>query len=151
MEPKEEDSKGDLGGSSTGLASPPLETRMLKMEENQAEQQGIDDPRLQDSLQAVILQLQALATVMGRSHLAQNPSTNLHRLRKGVLRLINFQNPETRIVGLVGNTGVGTFSHLSILLIAKGKTHFGTGKSSVINSILGGNSLARTVVPSNPQ
>ncbi|CEJ60465.1 hypothetical protein PMG11_09038 [Penicillium brasilianum] len=124
MEPKQEDTKGDLGGSSTGLASPPLETRMLKMEENQAENKGIDNPRLQDSLQAVILQLQALATIMGRSHLAQNPSTNLYRLRKGVLRLINFQNPETRIVGLVGNTGVG--------------------KSSVINSILGGNSLART-------
>jgi ABC-type glutathione transport system ATPase component len=124
---------------------------MLKMEENQAEQQGIYNHQLQDSLKAVILQLQALATVMGCSQLARDPNTNLYRHRKGILKLINFEYPETRIVGLVGNTGVGLFSHLSMLLIAKTKTHIGTGKSSVINSILGGNSLARTVIPSKPQ
>lgn len=120
---------------------------MLKMEERQVVQQGLDNHRLQDSLNAVIRQLQALATVMGRSKLAQDPRTKLHHHRKGILRVANFQYPDTRIVGFVGNTGVGLFSHPSLILSAKTEAHFGTGKSSVINSILGGNSLARTVIP----
>ncbi|KAJ5381359.1 uncharacterized protein N7496_003787 [Penicillium cataractarum] len=129
MEPKQEDTTTDLSASFAGLASPPPENEMSKMEEREVVQQGADNHRLQDSLDAVIRQLQALGTVMGRSKLAQDPSTNLYRHRKGILKVANFQYPETRIVGFIGNTGVG--------------------KSSVINSILGGNSLARTVIPPN--
>lgn len=110
MELKQEVTQTDLGGSPTNPNSPPPETDKLDMEATQDRNQGIDNGRLQHSLAAVIKQLQELAAIMGRSDLSKDSKTNLHRLRRYVLKLSKFEYPETRVVGLIGNTGVGLFS-----------------------------------------
>ncbi|KAF3395943.1 hypothetical protein F1880_007066 [Penicillium rolfsii] len=84
----------------------------------------VDDPRLQRGLSTLKKNLHHLADVMAQSKLINDPNTKLYSLHNEVQELSRFRHPETRTVGLIGNTGVG--------------------KSSVINSILGTSSLARS-------
>lgn len=70
----------------------------------------IDDPRLQRDLSTLKKSLHHLADAMARSKLVNDPNTKLHSHHKDVQELSNFRYPETRTVGLIGNTGVGKSS-----------------------------------------
>ncbi|CEO60698.1 hypothetical protein PMG11_05280 [Penicillium brasilianum] len=84
----------------------------------------IDDRRLQDSLNAVKIQLRELSQTIHNCEVAQDPETSLHHIYREAKKLSEFKDQETRIVGFIGETGVG--------------------KSSVINSILDQRGLARS-------
>jgi hypothetical protein len=71
----------------------------------------IDDPRLQHDLSTLKESLRICADTMAQSKFAKDPSTKLHGHLKTVKELSNFRYPETRTVGLIGNTGVGMFLH----------------------------------------
>ncbi|EPS34439.1 hypothetical protein PDE_09403 [Penicillium oxalicum 114-2] len=83
-----------------------------------------DSEQLQAKMLGVLKQIRQLSDIMGTSELDKNPKTELHRLRKNLLGLSNFRYPDSRTVGLIGNSGVG--------------------KSTVVNSILGEENLARS-------
>ncbi|OOQ84220.1 hypothetical protein PEBR_33708 [Penicillium brasilianum] len=84
----------------------------------------IDDRRLQDSLNAVKIQLRELSQTIHNCEVAQDPETSLHHIYQEAKKLSEFKDQEKRIVGFIGETGVG--------------------KSSVINSILDQRGLARS-------
>lgn len=106
----------------------------------------IYDSRLQAQLQHVRHKLSSLATSIGSSTLVLNPSSNLHAHYQKVLKASNFEYPETRTVGFIGESGVGKrfiylFKFNSALLTLK------LGKSSLINSLLDQRGLSRSVGP----
>ncbi|KGO42065.1 hypothetical protein PEX1_069780 [Penicillium expansum] len=80
--------------------------------------------RLQTGLKEVKGELASLASMMGLSELKQDQSTDLHSLYERTKKMSMFECPETRIVGFIGDSGVG--------------------KSSLINSLLDQNSLSRS-------
>lgn len=121
MDLKREETQNIMGRSPAEPVSPPPEIEIPKVEARQDENQGIDNCQLQTSLMAVVRQLQELAAVMGRTPLAQDPTTSLHKLRKNILKLSKFEYPETRTVGFIGNTGVGLLSIFVLLLSDKEK------------------------------
>ncbi|KAI9042030.1 uncharacterized protein KD926_006154 [Aspergillus affinis] len=84
----------------------------------------IYDIRLQDALRDVRGQLADLARCMGRREQAQDITTVFHNLYEQTLAASRFAYPATRTVGFIGDSGMG--------------------KSSVINSILDQEGLARS-------
>lgn len=79
--------------------------------------------------------------VLQSSPLHADQNSTIHRLHHEAAELASFQYPSSRIVGLVGESGVGKFLwSLSVILLK-----FGTGKSSLLNSLLDVRDLARTV------
>ncbi|KAJ5950769.1 uncharacterized protein N7479_009182 [Penicillium vulpinum] len=80
--------------------------------------------RLQAGLKEVKAQLAGLADMMGLSGLNQDQSTDLYSLYERTKRMSMFEYPESRTVGFIGDSGVG--------------------KSSLINSLLDQQSLARS-------
>lgn len=108
----------------------------------------IDDRSLQDNLNAIKMQLQELSRTMNACQLAQDPETRIHQIYQETKSLSEFKDQETRIVGFIGETGVGWCS-LLFTLTPKDRTNRQVGKSSVINSILDQRGLARSVyIPS---
>lgn len=104
----------------------------------------IYDSRLQAQLRHVKHKLSSLATSIGSSALVLNPSSNLHAHYQKVLKASNFEYPETRTVGFIGESGVGKrfiylFKFNPALLTLK------LGKSSLINSLLDQRGLSRSV------
>lgn len=75
----------------------------------------IFDNRLQDGLKEVKRHLASLANTMHLSELTQDQSTSIYTLYKQTEKMSKFAYPETRIVGFIGDSGVGRglFSHLS--------------------------------------
>ncbi|KAJ0426006.1 hypothetical protein BJY00DRAFT_272728 [Aspergillus carlsbadensis] len=84
----------------------------------------IYDVGLQSALREVRINLTDLKLSMARSHLVHDESARVHGLYKQVELMSRFEYPETRIVGFIGDSGVG--------------------KSSLINSLLDCDGLART-------
>ncbi|KAL5050864.1 hypothetical protein BDW71DRAFT_107560 [Aspergillus fruticulosus] len=84
----------------------------------------IYDIRLQNALRNVRGHISDLAQFMGERELAQDPTSGIHDLYEQLLRASRFAYPMTRTVGFIGDSGMG--------------------KSSVINSILDENGLARS-------
>lgn len=66
-----------------------------------------DSEQLQAKMLGVLKQIRQLSDIMGTLELDKNPKTELHRLRKNLLGLSNFRYPDSRTVGLIGNSGVG--------------------------------------------
>ncbi|KAL4870412.1 hypothetical protein BDV12DRAFT_207717 [Aspergillus spectabilis] len=87
-------------------------------------QAPIYDIRLQDALRNVRGQLTDLAHSMGLREQARNTTTVFHSLYEQTLAASRFTYPATRTVGFIGDSGMG--------------------KSSVINSILDQEGLARS-------
>jgi hypothetical protein len=104
-----------MGESPTAPVSPPPDNDDPKNAIEEIPGHAIDDPRLQRGLSALKKSLYHLADTMARSKLAKDPSTKLHNYHKTVQGLSNFRYPETRTVGLIGNTGVGQFLHSALL------------------------------------
>ncbi|KAL2860560.1 hypothetical protein BJX68DRAFT_261492 [Aspergillus pseudodeflectus] len=84
----------------------------------------IYDVGLQNALREVRTHLTDLKSSMARFHLVHDESTRVHELYKQIESMSRFEYPETRIVGFIGDSGVG--------------------KSSLINSLLDCDGLART-------
>ncbi|KAF9893535.1 hypothetical protein FE257_010847 [Aspergillus nanangensis] len=84
----------------------------------------IYDRDLQSALRQVRGQLSELGNEMRQSDLVHDPSTILHGIYKDILEASTFEYPATRIVGFIGESGVG--------------------KSSLINSLLDQNDIARS-------
>ncbi|KAK0707804.1 hypothetical protein B0H67DRAFT_647946 [Lasiosphaeris hirsuta] len=61
-----------------------------------------------------------LAGVLGSSDLHLEPDSTIRALRQRAGKLANFQCPSSRVVGLVGDTGVGKSSLINSLLDFKG-------------------------------
>jgi hypothetical protein len=83
--------------------------------------------RVQEALADARIQTERIATVLSRSSssLHRELGSSIHNLHQQAIKLNNFQLPASRIVGLVGDSGVG--------------------KSSLINSLLDTDNLARAV------
>ena len=67
----------------------------------------IYDSRLQAELSEVKQKFVSLAAIIAPSALAQDPSSSLHAHYGNVLKASNFEFPETRTVGFIGDSGVG--------------------------------------------
>ncbi|GFG16305.1 hypothetical protein IFM61392_09436 [Aspergillus lentulus] len=100
------------------------EDYLYNIRQEELPQVPIYDIRLQDALRNVRGELADLAQVMSRRELAQDPTTAFHELYKQTLEASRFAYPATRTVGFIGDSGMG--------------------KSSLINSILDQEGLARS-------
>ncbi|GIK05752.1 hypothetical protein Aspvir_009865 [Aspergillus viridinutans] len=97
---------------------------LYNIRQEELPQVPIYDIRLQNALRNVTGQLAELAQVMSRCEVAQDPTTAFHELYKQTLEASGFAYPATRTVGFIGDSGMG--------------------KSSLINSILDQEGLARS-------
>ncbi|KAL4778791.1 hypothetical protein BJX76DRAFT_352331 [Aspergillus varians] len=97
---------------------------LYNFREEELPQAPIYDIRLQDALRNVRGQLASLAQFMRGRNLVQDPTSALHGLYKQTLGDSQFAYPSTRTVGFIGDSGAG--------------------KSSLINSILNADGLARS-------
>ncbi|EAW18094.1 uncharacterized protein NFIA_080380 [Aspergillus fischeri NRRL 181] len=100
------------------------EDYLYNIRQEELPQVPIYDIRLQNALRNVRGELADLAQVMSRRELAQDPTTAFHELYKQTLEASRFAYPATRTVGFIGDSGMG--------------------KSSLINSILDQEGLARS-------
>ncbi|KAK1749872.1 nuclear GTPase SLIP-GC [Echria macrotheca] len=82
-------------------------------------------PAFQQAFRDAKALMGSLAEVLSSSTIQLEPDSTLHELSRTAQKLANFQCPPTRIVGLVGDSAVG--------------------KSSLLNSLLDEDNLARTV------
>ncbi|GFG18592.1 hypothetical protein IFM61606_00016 [Aspergillus udagawae] len=103
---------------------PESDDYLYNIRQEELPQVPIYDIRLQSALRNVRGQLADLAQVMSRRELAQDPTTAFHELYKQTLEASGFAYPATRTVGFIGDSGMG--------------------KSSLINSILDQEGLARS-------
>ncbi|KAJ5495335.1 hypothetical protein N7539_000451 [Penicillium diatomitis] len=121
----EEEKKGNTKmDSAFPEPDPPAGHKPVDLIGNLTSDPKIDIEQLPAKMAGVLDELNRLADIMGASELDRGPKTELHRLRQMVRKLGSFSYPETRTVGLIGNTGVG--------------------KSTVVNSILAAGNLARS-------
>ncbi|KAL4923819.1 uncharacterized protein BDV17DRAFT_276077 [Aspergillus undulatus] len=97
---------------------------LYNVREEELPRAPIYDIRLQNALRNVRGQTAELAQFMGERELAQEPTSAIHDLYEQLLKASRFAYPTTRTVGFIGDSGMG--------------------KSSVINSILDENGLARS-------
>ncbi|KAL4805559.1 hypothetical protein BDV18DRAFT_161210 [Aspergillus unguis] len=118
----EEDTAEDAESESSDEESDDDNTYSVREEELPRE--PIYDARLQNSLREVRSHLAALATSMRRSELVRDEATDIQGLYGRVEAMSRFEYPETRTVGFIGDSGVG--------------------KSSLINSLLDHEGLARS-------
>ena len=103
---------------------------------------AVYDIRLQDALRDVRGRLTDLAQCMGKQEQAQDITTVFHNLYEQILDASRFTYPDTRTVGFIGDSGMGKF--VVWVYRDEGLTEM-AGKSSVINSILDQEGLARSV------
>ncbi|KAK6227425.1 hypothetical protein QIS74_00980 [Colletotrichum tabaci] len=82
------------------------------------------DPTVQQAFGEAKTLMRSLANALGSSSLHVNPDSTIQRLHRQAQDLSRFQCPSTRTVGFVGDSGVG--------------------KSSLLNSLLDSQHLART-------
>ncbi|TID05081.1 Nuclear GTPase SLIP-GC [Colletotrichum higginsianum] len=82
------------------------------------------DPTVQQAFGEAKTLMSSLANALGSSSLHVNPDSTIQRLHRQAQDLSRFQCPSTRTVGFVGDSGVG--------------------KSSLLNSLLDNQHLART-------
>ncbi|PWY79246.1 hypothetical protein BO70DRAFT_57351 [Aspergillus heteromorphus CBS 117.55] len=87
-------------------------------------QAPIYDIRLQNAFRQVRGQLTGLADLMGQRQLAHDPASDLHELYKQTIEASHFTCSATRTIGFIGDSGVG--------------------KSTLINSLLDQEGLARS-------
>jgi hypothetical protein len=124
------------------------EDYLYNVRQEELPQVPIYDIRLQNALRNVRGQLADLAQVMNRRELAQDPTTAFHGLYKQTLEASRFAYPATRTVGFIGDSGMGKLSGFRVRgdegLIEP------AGKSSLINSILDQEGLARSVSFKDP-
>lgn len=73
--------------------------------------------QLQDGLSEVKSLLAEIANTMRLSGLSDDPNTSLHELYDETKKASKFRYPETRTVGLIGDSGVGVWPFLISLLI----------------------------------
>ncbi|KAL4972993.1 hypothetical protein BDW66DRAFT_143057 [Aspergillus desertorum] len=97
---------------------------LYNVREEELPQAPIYDIRLQNALRNMRSQIADLAQFIGERELTQDPTSDIHDLYEQLLRASRFAYPTTRTVGFIGESGAG--------------------KSSVINSILDENGLARS-------
>ncbi|KAJ5646831.1 hypothetical protein N7490_003203 [Penicillium lividum] len=74
------------------------------------------DQRLQTGLKDVKSHLADLVHAMGASDLVHDPNSSLHKLRSDAKIMSEFQYPEKRTVGFIGDSGVGKSSLINCLL-----------------------------------
>jgi hypothetical protein len=122
---------------------PDSDDYLYNIRQEELPQVPIYDIRLQNALRNVTGQLADLAQVMNRRELAQDPTTAFHELYKQTLEASEFAYPASRTVGFIGDSGMGKLSGLRV----RGDQRLikPTGKSSLINSILDQEGLARSV------
>lgn len=104
----------------------------------------IYNSQLQDGLSEVKSLLAGIANTMRLSELTDDPNTSLHKLYNETKKASEFKYPETRTVGLIGDSGVGVLPFLFSSL-SYHASNDQVGKSSVINSLLDQANLARSV------
>ena len=76
----------------------------------------IYNSQLQDGLKEVKSLLAEIANTMRLSELTDDPNTSLHKLHEETKMLSEFSYPETRTVGLIGDSGVGELPFLDFCL-----------------------------------
>lgn len=107
----------DLPQDTGLLSTSPVDEGMRgsnRIEDDLVSPDPIDDQSLQDNLNAVEVQLQELSRVVSECPLSEDPGTRLYQIHQEVKKLSGYKNQETRIVGLIGETGAGWFSLLPI-------------------------------------
>ncbi|KAL5001750.1 hypothetical protein BDV10DRAFT_182315 [Aspergillus recurvatus] len=97
---------------------------LYNVREEELPRAPIYDIRLQNALRNMRGHIADLAELMGARELAQDSESDIHDLYEQLMRASRFAYPTSRTVGFIGDSGVG--------------------KSSVINSILDENGLARS-------
>jgi hypothetical protein len=119
-------SSSPLGGGSTrDTSETPPKTPEIEADESESERSSdaddelydvrqeslpsapIYDQRLQTGLKDVKSHLADLVHAMGASGLAHDPNSSLHKLRSDTKKISEFQYPERRTVGFIGDSGVG--------------------------------------------
>jgi hypothetical protein len=78
----------------------------------------IYDTRVQAAVQNIKHQLRELDATLRKCALASDPAAVLKRLADQTKTLSEFEYPKTRVVGLVGESGVGQY-HLTVLVVAQ--------------------------------
>jgi hypothetical protein len=101
----------------------------------------IYDARLQNALRETKEQLRKLHEVMDFGPGIANPAPNLATLAQQTDRLSEFEYPQFRTIGLVGDSGVGK-EHRET---CETQTDARIGKSSLINSLLDERGIAKSV------
>ncbi|KAL0931975.1 Nuclear GTPase SLIP-GC 3 [Colletotrichum truncatum] len=91
------------------------------------------DPKVQEAFRNAKALMSRLADALGSSPLHINPDSTIRQLHRQAQKLAHFQPPSTRTVGFVGDSGV----------VVKKLTK-SSGKSSLLNSLLDLEGLART-------
>lgn len=119
------------------------EDYLYNIRQEELPQVPIYDIRLQDALRNVRGELADLAQAMSRRELAQDPTTAFHELYKQTLEASRFAYPATRTVGFIGDSGMGKLTGFRVRGDEGLIEH--SGKSSLINSILDQEGLARSV------
>ncbi|PKX96934.1 uncharacterized protein P174DRAFT_438736 [Aspergillus novofumigatus IBT 16806] len=121
---RDEDTESEEDSLQNNNSDDDDEDYLYNIRQEELPQVPIYDIRLQNALRNVRGELADLAQVMSRRDLAQDPTTAFHQLYKQTLEASRFTYPATRTVGFIGDSGMG--------------------KSSLINSILDQEGLARS-------
>jgi hypothetical protein len=88
-----------------------------------------------------------LVAVLETSDLSTDPGTTIYRLRDQARSLAAFECPKKRMIGFIGDSGVGKFQGFTKICPGRedSPSSFVTGKSSLINSLLDVKELAASV------
>nr|XP_036586662.1 Nuclear GTPase SLIP-GC 3 [Colletotrichum truncatum]KAF6797219.1 Nuclear GTPase SLIP-GC 3 [Colletotrichum truncatum] len=78
------------------------------------------DPKVQEAFRNAKALMSRLADALGSSPLHINPDSTIRQLHRQAQKLAHFQPPSTRTVGFVGDSGVGKSSLLNSLLDLEG-------------------------------
>lgn len=119
--------------------------------EEESPQDRFHDPVFQQAFGNAKRLMSDLADVLGSSSLDTDPDSTMQRLHREARDLAQFQCPSSRIVGFVGDSGVGTLPTLPRKLTWLSGSQLCLGKSSLLNSLLDFRGLARTVSESRGQ
>ncbi|KAI1261517.1 hypothetical protein F5Y18DRAFT_440419 [Xylariaceae sp. FL1019] len=111
-------------GSHRRRSSSRILQEVHKVEDEVPPRDRFNDPRFQRALDNTRQMMTGLLSVMRSSDVHNEPDSQMKRLCGEAARLSQFQRPSTRTVALIGESGVG--------------------KSSLLNSILDCDGLART-------
>lgn len=105
-----EEEENGIDGSPSSRMSDHVEADTYNFRQEPLPPAPVYNYRLQDGLKDVKNQLGDLANTMCLSGLVRDSNTSLHTLYEETKKASEFKCPETRTVGFIGDSGVGTLS-----------------------------------------
>ena len=137
---KEEDRESDYAS----LSDSDSDSEMEAPPQEDLPESPVYDQYLRRELDEVRRELDELATVIRDWNVAHGPYSTLTRLLKETEEFRDFNIQAHRIVGFIGDSGVGMLSYVNVHILL-GQFLTDTGKSSIVNSLLDQKNIARSV------